>query len=157
MARTETYPVDVDPEQIIRWVKEEIEAKPLAFRISGRRAREAREIPVRRELRLGDAEREDLSEIATIAALEIAPFQASDGWRLTIAVEDEAGPRLADEEDSAAEEESIGLAAFCDEFISPGRGSAYAIAEVDGPAPRGRLTRLLNAIEQNRHRDPRGK
>jgi hypothetical protein len=36
-----------------------------------RRSWQVREIPARRELRLGDEEREDLSEIATIATLEI--------------------------------------------------------------------------------------
>jgi len=88
----ETYPVELDPEQIVRWLMAEQKAAPSAFRITARRTTEARDVPARRELHLGDEEREDLREIATIATLEIAPIHASDGWLLTVAVEDEAGP-----------------------------------------------------------------
>lgn len=55
----ETYPVDLDAGQ--------------------NRATEVREIPARQELHLGDEEREDLQEIATIATVEIAPFHAREG------------------------------------------------------------------------------
>jgi len=57
----ETYPVDIDPEQAARWIKAECDVAPPAFRIAARRRREVREIPVRAETHLGDAEREDLS------------------------------------------------------------------------------------------------
>ena len=50
-------------------------AAPRALKTSARRVTEVREIAVRSEFRLGDEEREDLSEVATIATLEIA----SDG------------------------------------------------------------------------------
>lgn len=151
MAQKETYPVDLDPGQIVRWIKTETEADPSAFRINARRAREVREIPARREIRFGDEEREDLSEIATVGTLEIRPAHASDGWQLTVIVEDEVGPRLLDEGGLGAEEQQIDLATFYKEFIRPERGAAYALAEVDGSAARARMTRLLNAIEQNRH------
>ncbi|MBL8585157.1 MAG: hypothetical protein JNM23_00350, partial [Bradyrhizobiaceae bacterium] len=85
----ETYSVDIDPEQVVRWVLEEHQASPLAFRLVARRSVEPRELPAKSEFRLGDEEREDLSEIATFATLEIAPVHAGDGWRLTVTVEDE--------------------------------------------------------------------
>jgi hypothetical protein len=155
MERRETFPLDIDPGQIVRWLKAETEGKPADFNITARRARETREIPLRREIHFGDAEREDLTEVATIATLEVAPARAGDGWLLTVVVEDELGPRMLDEGEPAPEEQPISLATFYSEFIRPGRGNAYAMASADGPAARGRLTRLLNAIEQDRHSGPR--
>lgn len=147
----ETYPVDLDPAQVVRWIKSEHETSPSMFRIAARRSREVREIPLRRELHLGDEEREDLSEIATVATLEIAPVQASEGWSLRVVVEDEIGPRISEGGMTSEEEQQIDLGTFYHEFIRPGRGSANVIAEVDGPTARARVTGLLHAIEKNRH------
>ena len=94
----ESFPVDIDAEQIVRWIIAEQAAAPSTFKTTARRTTEVREIPARREFHLGDEEREDLSEVATIATLEIAPAHASDGWLLTVTVEDEIGPRVSGEE-----------------------------------------------------------
>jgi hypothetical protein len=147
----ETYPIDADPEQVVRWLRAECEATPSAFRIVARRTREVREFPVRREHHLGDQEREDLSEIATIATLEVTPVHASDGWLLRVVVEDEVGPRISDTDTADAAEQQIDLGTFCKEFIRSGRGCANVVVEVEDPAARARVTRLLNAIEANRH------
>jgi len=141
----ETYPVDLDPEQIVRWLMVEQQAAPSTFRITARRTTEVRDVPARRELHMGDEEREDLSEIATIATLEIAPIHASDGWLLTVAVEDEAGPPVAEGE------EKIDLATFYSKFIRPGRGISNVVAEVENAQAKARMTRLLHAIDRNRH------
>jgi len=141
----ETYPVDLDPEQIVRWLMVEQQAAPSTFRITARRTTEVRDVPARRELHLGDEEREDLSEIATIATLEIAPIHASDGWLLTVAVEDEAGPPVAEGE------EKIDLATFYSKFIRPERGISNVVAEVENAQAKARMTRLLHAIDRNRH------
>ena len=147
----ETYPLDIDAEQIVRWFRAEHEAAPSSFRITARRSREVEEIPVQRELHLGDTERENLSEVATIATLEIAPVHASEGWVLSVVVEDEVGPRISDRTVHEQEERQIDLGTFYKEFIRAGRGSANVTAEVENSAARDRLTSLLNAIEQNRH------
>lgn len=152
----EVYPVDIDPGQVVRWIKEELEAAPSSFRIAARRAREVREIPAVREVHLGDQERENLSEISTIATLEIAPVRASDGWVLNIVIEDEAGPRLSDRETAEQVEQQIDLGTFYNEFIRPERGSANVVAEVEGPAARTRVNRLLRSIEKNLHSPRRG-
>jgi hypothetical protein len=147
----ETYPVDIDADQIVRWVEAEHEAAPSTFRIAARRSREVREIPVRKEIHLGDEEREDLSEIATIATLEIAPVHTGDGWLLSVVVEDEIGPPVPGDGTSSQVEQQIDLGTFCNEFIRRGRGSANVIAEVEGSAAKERVARLLSAIESNRH------
>jgi len=146
-----SYPIDVDPEQIVRWLMDEQMAAPARFKILARRAAEVRDIPVRKELHLGDEEREDLTEVDTIATLEIAPAHASDGWLLTVVVEDEAGPRLPDKRPLAEGEEQIDLRTFYNEFVRPGRGLANVAAEAEDEAAEARVEQLVSAIEENRH------
>ena len=152
----ETYPVDIDPGQLARWLKAECDVAPPIFRISARRRREVREIPARAETHFGDEEREDLTEIATIATLEIAPLHASDGWLLSVVVEDEIGPRISDGDTDSETERQIDLGTFYKEFIGPGRGNATVIAEVENPTAKEHLARLIDAIETNRHGENRG-
>jgi hypothetical protein len=111
---------------------------------------------MRREVHLGDQEREDMTEIATVGTLEIAPVESGKGWLLTVLVEDESGSRAPDDNAAPEGEEEIGLDAFYDEFIRPGRGNAYVVAEVENAAAKGRVTRLLNRIERNLHHSEKG-
>jgi hypothetical protein len=145
----ETYPVDIDPAQVVRWVKAEQERSPSTFRITARRSRQVHEIPPRQELHLGDEEREDLNEVETVATLEVAPAHAADGWLLRIVVEDEVGPGISTGETASAAEQQIDLGAFYHEFIRSGRGSADVTAEIEGPEGKARLAYLLGAIEKN--------
>jgi hypothetical protein len=151
------YPLDIDPGQVVRWIMAEHQAAPSRFTITARRAAEVREIPPRRELHLGDEERGDLTEVDTIATLEIAPAHASEGWRLIVEVEDEAGPRLPDKSELGESEAEIDLRSFYDEFIRPERGVANVFAEVDDDDAEARLKRLLARIERDRHRPRRVK
>lgn len=153
----QTYPVDIDPGQIVRWIMAECQVAPSTLRIAARRTYELREIPARGELHLGDEEREDLSEIATIATLEIAPAHATDGWTLKVVVEDECGPRLAQSDTDVESEQTIDAGSFYNAFIRPDRGSATVIAEVEDAAAEARMTGLLHAIEMNQHSPARGK
>lgn len=152
----ETYLVDIDPQQIVRWVKTECDAAPSIFKITASRRMEVREIPVRRETHFGDQEREDLTEIATIATLEIAPVNAGDGWLLSVVVEDEAGPRVSDGETGGEGGQQIDLGTFYNEFIRTGRGIANVTAQVESPVGRARVTRLLHMIEKNLHKQRPG-
>jgi hypothetical protein len=148
----ETYPVDIDPGQVVRWVKAECEAALSSLRVTARRSREMREIPLRQESHLGDEERQNLTEIDTVATLEIAPMHASEGWRLSVVVEDEAGPRTSEASESGETEQQIDLGAFYKEFIRAGRGIANVIAEVESESAKVHVSRLVSAIETNRHK-----
>jgi hypothetical protein len=128
----------------------ECRAASSPFRAVARRATEVRELPTETRHRLGDEEREDLSEVATLATLEIEPVHAGDGWRLTVVLEDETGPALT-EDDVAEGEEDMELSTFYDEYIRSGRGTASVMAEVDDTAAEARLSRLLREIETDRH------
>ena len=155
-ASMESYSVDIDPAQVVRWVRAEHERSPSTLKISARRSREVREIPARPELHLGDEEREDLTEIATVATLEIAPARAADGWLLRVVVEDEVGPRISAGEPASAAEQPIDLGAFYHEFIAPGRGNASITGEVESPASKAHLAYLLQMIEKNSHVSEQG-
>ena len=147
----ESFAVDVDPGQIVRWTMAERSTVPSTLKTIARRRTELREIPARSEYHLGDEEREDLTEVATIGTLEIAPAHEGDGWLLTVTVEDEIGPRAAGDSAEIEAEQQIDLGTFYNEFIRPGRGIANVVAEVAGPSARRDVTRLLASIERNQH------
>ena len=143
-----TYPIDIEPEQIVRWLLAEQKTTPSLFKFDARREAEVRNIPERADLRLGDEEREDLSEVATTATLEVTPAHRSDGWILTITVEDDTGPRPSSAE---AAEQQLDVGAFYHQFIRRGRGVTTVTAEVDGAPAERHLNELLDAILVNRH------
>lgn len=147
----QTYPVDIDPQQVVRWIRAEHEAALSAFTITARRATEVKEIPLRKEVHLGDEEREDLSEVATIATLEIAPAHANDGWLLTVVVENEAAPHIPEKGTAVEPEQKIDIDTFHRELIRPGSGTANVSAEVEGPEAQARVTDLLDRIERDYH------
>jgi len=151
-----TYPVDIDAGQVVRWLKAETDIAPSAFRISARRTAFPQDIPLRSESHLGDVEREDLSEVETIATLDVMPLHASEGWLLSVVVEDELGPRLFDETSAENADQTIDLGTFAKEFIRSGRGTASVVAEVQDAAAKAELTKLISAIETNRHATPAG-
>ncbi len=151
-----SYQIDLEAEQIVRWIMAESRLAPSEFRITARRAIEPRALPTRKELRLGDEERDDLSESVTTGTLEIAPAHAAEGWRLTITVEDELGPRRLGKS-GAAQEREIDIDAFYASFIRQGRGVAGAVAEVEDAESEQRLIRLLEDMETNRHGASRGR
>ena len=142
----ESFPVDIDAAQVVRWLMTERAATRTALTTTVRCVTEVRKIPMRSAFHLGDEEREDLSEVATIATLEIAPMHERERWLLTVTVEDEIGPRL----DLGAEHQ-IDLGTFYNKFIRPGRGVASVAARADGPSARAKLNYLLSAIERDQH------
>ncbi len=160
----ETYSLDIDPAQIVRWLRAEHRPGKSPFRVTARRSSTIEELPTATRFHLGDSEREDLSEVATYATLDIEPLHVNEGWRLSVIIEDEAGPRLSDseeedveeeDEEDVEEEEEIDLETFYEDFIRPGRGESTVIAEVENSAAQARLQPLLKAIEQDRHEEGR--
>jgi hypothetical protein len=76
---------------------------------------------------------------------------ASEGWLLSVVVEDEAGPRISDGGESGEIEQRIDIGTFQKEFIRSGRGIANVFAGVENDAARVHINRLIKAIETNRH------
>lgn len=146
----ESYPLDIDPEQVVRWIKAECTADPSRFRTAARRSREQHTLPTGVKTHLGEDDREELHEVATVATLDIGPARASEGWQLSILVEDEIGPHALTA-GATSEEEPIDLDAFYGIFIRRGRGDATVSAEVENAEAGARLSKLLHLIETNRH------
>ena len=147
----EPFPVDIDPKQIVRWIIAEHRITPSSLNITARRTTEERQIPARAELHLGDDEREDLSEIATVATLEIAPAHPSDGWLMTVIVEDEIGPRGPGRGTTVEDDQQIDLETFYSQFMRPERGTATVVAQANDAAAEAGLSSLLASIENDRH------
>jgi hypothetical protein len=147
----ETFPVDVDPLQVVRWVRAERDIAPEAFIITATRTLEVREGSPGDPALLDDEDREDISEVATTSTLEIAPVHAADGWRLTIVVENEAAPHIPDRAEAVEPEQSIDLSAFCSELVRPGSGTTTVFAHAEDAAAKARVTALVTLIEGNYH------
>ena len=148
----EPFSVDIDPKQIVRWVIAEHRITPSSLKIVARRTTEERQIPARPELHLGDEEREDLREIATVATLEIAPAHPSDGWLMTIVVEDEIGPRGPGRGTMVENDQPDRSGDLLQPIHSPGtRNRDSRRARQTMPRPTARLSSLLASIENDRH------
>jgi hypothetical protein len=83
--------------------------------------------------------------------LEIAPAHPSDGWLMTITVEDEIGPRGPGRGTMVEDDQQIDLETFNSQFIRPERGTATVVAQADDPAAEARISSLLASIENDRH------
>lgn len=148
----QSYAIDVEPEQLVRWILAEGEAATARFEAVASCIKETRDLPLRKEFRIGDEAREEVSEIVTVATLKITPLQPNDGWSLSIVIEDDLGPPISEEDNEAEEgEEEIDIDTFYNEFIISERGSANVVAEVENAGAKQRLSRVLADIVRDRH------
>ncbi len=79
------------------------------------------------------------------------PRQKPHRWVLRVRVEDDIGPRVPMEEPVPEGEEEIDLPTFQKEFIKANRGIAEVNTEVEGPAAKASLNKLLRAMLTDRH------
>jgi hypothetical protein len=151
----ETYPVDIAQEQVVRWLMVEGRLHAFDLLVSATRSFEPRELAG--EERLGDEEREEVSEIAEVGLLEVMPRQKPHIWTLRVRVEDDIGPRLPEDEPVPETEEELDLPTFYEEFIKADRGVAEVSVEVDSPAAKASFNRVLEAILTDQHQRGKGK
>ena len=152
----EPYPVDLEAEQLVHWLLDEERRHAHDLLVRATRSFQPSALGAGEEERLGDAEREDLSEITEEGLLEVMPRRRPSLWTLRIRVADDIGPRLPEDEPAPATEEEIDLATFYEEFIKADRGLAEVTAEAESPAAKASLTKLLEAILADRHRRAEG-
>lgn len=146
-----SYTLEIDPEQLVFWTRAELAQKPSRLKTWASCGREVRAFDKRPELLIGDAEEEDLSEIATVASLEIRPESEKEGWSISVLVEDEPGLSISDQEVEDGEDE-IDLETFYNTFLLPGRGTVYVTATVRDATAQARATRFLGDVLNDRHR-----
>ena len=150
----ETYPVDLEAEQVVHWLLDEEHLHAFDLLVRATRSYQRGELEPREEGALGEAEREELSEISESGLLEVTPRQKLSRWTLRVRVEDDIGPRLPDDEPVPEDDEEIDLPTFYEEFIKADRGLAEVSAEVENQAAKANLTRVLDAILKDRHQRP---
>ena len=93
----ETFPVDIDPEQIVRWVMAKTSSSTRRHSEFPHGApRNAGNPKPERDSPRGSGTRGHERSRYHSDFVEIAPFHSSDDWRLIVVVEDEAGPLVPD-------------------------------------------------------------
>ena len=151
----ETYPVDVEAEQVVHWLMDEERLHAFDLLVRTTRSYQRSALAAGEGDRLGDTEREDLGESSEVGLVEVMPRQKPSLWTLRIRVADDIGPSLPDDEPVPEGEEEIDLSTFYEEFIKADRGLAEVSAEVESPGAKGSLTRVLDAMRQDRHKHSR--
>lgn len=149
----ESHPVDIDidPEQVVRWLMVERQKGGTGLDIRASRTNERVPVEPRVEDQFGDEEREDLSDEVTVAKLEVTPMHAGEGWRLVVSAEAELEPFVPDEDSEEEDQEPIDLDTFYLEFVRPGRATIIASAEAESPEAEAHLGQFIRAIETNTH------
>jgi hypothetical protein len=153
----ETYPIDIAPDQVVRWLMVEGRLHAFDLLVSATRSFGTGELTGGASRRLGDEEREEVSEISEVGVLEVMPRQKPHIWTLRIRVEDDIGPRLPEDEPVPETEEELDLPTFYEEFIKANRGVAEVSLDAESPAAKAQATRVLNAILTDQHQRGKGK
>lgn len=144
--------VDIEPRQIVRWLLDEERIKAFDLLVTATRSYEREELAPGEERQLGEAEAEELSEINEVGLLEVMPRKEPSRWTLLLRVTDDIGPRMPEDEPVPTEDEEIDLTTFNEEFVVADRGFTEVSAEAQDRAASAELTRLVEAIVENRHR-----
>lgn len=146
-----TYTIDLAPDQIVRWLLDEDRLRAFDLLVSATRSYRVGALSGEERAGLRDAEGDELSEISEVGILEVRPRQKPHRWVLRVRVEDDIGPRVPMDEPVPEGEEEIDLPTFQKEFIKANRGIAEVNTEVEGPAAKASLNKLLRAMLTDRH------
>ena len=147
----ETYPLDIAADQVVQWLIDEERIGHREFQVSATRSYVLIDITSPEARGLGEEEREDLTEIMAIGTLEIAPQHKAEGWLLRVRVEDPLGRRLPDYVAASDVPEEIGMSSFRDEFLLPGRGTAFVAVDADREQSWLLFQNLLDQMRANKH------
>ena len=150
-----TYSIDLDAGQLVHSLRDADRRQEERLTLRATREYVARAEARSELLGLGDEEAEDLSEVAVVGRLEVAPPTEPGGWILRIRVVDELGPRLPEDQAAPDAEEEIGLAEFQTRFVLPETGTIEVEADIESPTAKQRLDRLLAEIRQDKHKSSR--
>jgi len=148
----ESFAVDLAPNQVVHWLLDEDSLHAFDLLVSATRSYQVNVLSPEDRAALNEDEKEDLSEVSEIGILEVRPRDNLHRWTLRVRVADDIGPRVPEDEPVPEGEEDIDLPTFYEEFIRDNRGIAEVSAEVEGPAAKGSLNRILTAMLTDRHK-----
>ena len=147
----ETYPVDLEASQIVRWLIEEQRRGTLQLNVAATRSYVVEALEKADLDQIGE-DGEDLSDVLAVGTLEVSPPAGKNGWVLRVRVEDRIGPRLPEDEDAPEEEEELDLQTFKPHFIVPARGIPEVSLEAEDAQAKAKFTKLFNHMLRNEHR-----
>ena len=146
----ETYPVDLEASQILRWLIEEQRRGTLQLTVTATRSYVV-EAFERADLAQMGEDAADLNDVLAVGALEVRPGNGKNGWVLRIRVEDRIGLRLPEDEDAPDGEEEIDLQTFEADFIKPDPDAAEVLLEAENAHGKASFTRVFNHMLRNEH------
>lgn len=148
----ETYPVDLEASQIVRWLIEEKRRGKLDLNVAATRSYVAEDFEEADLSQFSDADAADLSDVLAVGLLEVRPPNGKNGWVLKIRVEDRIGPRLPDDEDAPEGEEEIDLETFEAGFIAPDPDAAEVTLEAENAHAQADFIKIFNHMLRNEHK-----
>jgi hypothetical protein len=143
--------VDLAPNQVVRWLLDEGRLHAFDLLVSATRSYQVNLLSPEDQAGFSEEQKDDLSEVSEIGVLEVRPRDNPHRWTLRVRVADDIGPRTPEDEPVPEGEEDIDLPTFYEEFIRDNRGIAEVSAEVEGPAAKGSLNRILAAMLTDQH------
>ncbi len=146
----ETYPVDLEASQIVRWLMEEQSRGTLQLNVTATRSFVVEAFEKADFDQMGE-DAADLNDVLAVGTLEVRPPNGKNGWVLRIRVEDRIGPRLPEDEDAPDGEEEIDLQTFEADFIKPDPDAAEVSLDVENAQGKASFTRLFNHMLRNEH------
>lgn len=148
----ESVAVDLAPNQVVRWLLDEGRLHAFDLLVNATRSYQVNVLSPEDRAGFNEDEEKDLSAISEIGILEVRPRDNPHRWTLRVRVADDIGPRTPEDEPVPEGEEDIDLPTFYEEFIRDNRGIAEVSAEVEGPAAKESLNRILAAMLTDRHK-----
>ncbi len=146
------FPVDIAPEQILRWIKAELSSRPREFHVSVERDFVAAEDLDPASVGIG--EDIDVGSVAAVGVVEIRSAQPSEEWVLRLRAEDFLGSHVPEDHSVEDTAEEIDIDTFEKLFLNPpGQSTITAVLLAPSRSVAARLTPMFQDIRSNRHRD----
>lgn len=143
------YDLDMDARHLVEWLKADMRSAENRFEVSATRSFEEEEVPGGEN---GASREDETAAMSAIGTLEVRPKLDSGGkWVIRIRVEDVIGPHLPEEGSVPGEPEDLTLEGFEEDFILPGRGTMFAMLEIETEEDRERFARFAAELEADRH------
>jgi hypothetical protein len=139
------YEINFPAETLLGWIMEEHQA---GGKLELWPAREYVEVPRKRTDKGSFTADEDLAETVTVGTLDVRQQGRKTGWILHFRVEDELAPHLPEDEDVQIEPEPIEIETFWSDFVSPGRGAAYAWITAESSTDKAAFERFVHTLEK---------
>lgn len=147
----EPWIIEIAPHQVIRWLRDEIAARPETFEIRAERDFVAADLEDAEAAGLSKEVETEIREGAAVGLLEVRPASGPKDWVLRLRAEDELAAHVPLDHSVGDTPEEIDLDTFEALFVTPDRAAIDVTLEVDIPQTKHRLQPLIEDIRNDRH------